>query len=115
MTDLEYLNQAEQTLSKIEHVCDQLNDAFDLDVDNQRNGGMLTLTFGNRSQIIINLQKPLHEIWVAAQTGGYHFKWSGTQWLDTKVQTELFTLLGQCMRVHAGDALFDWQQALAQT
>jgi CyaY protein len=45
-------------------------------VDNQRVGGMVTLTFANRSQIVINLQKPLHEIWLAARQGGYHFKWN---------------------------------------
>ncbi len=28
---------------------------------------MVTLTFANRSQIIVNLQKPLQEIWMAAR------------------------------------------------
>jgi CyaY protein len=43
-----------------------INDDTDADVDNQRTGGMVTLVFANRSQIVVNLQKPLHEVWMAA-------------------------------------------------
>ena len=66
-----------------------------MDIDNQRVGGMITLTFHNRSQIIINLQKPLHEVWLAARSGGYHFKFDGQHWQDTKGQGEFFQRLTQ--------------------
>ncbi|MEO6015656.1 MAG: iron donor protein CyaY, partial [Polaromonas sp.] len=59
MTDLEYLDHAESALTAVEMACDRINDETDADIDNQRTGGMITLTFANRSQIIINLQKPL--------------------------------------------------------
>ena len=62
MTDLEFLDQAEKLLLAVERSCDRINDAGDADVDSQRTGGMVTLTFPNRSQIIINLQKPLHKV-----------------------------------------------------
>ena len=75
--------------------CDRINDEGDVDIDNQRVGGMITLTFENRSQIIINLQKPLHEVWLAARSGGYHFKFDGQQWQDTKGQGEFFQRLTQ--------------------
>ena len=60
MTDLEFLDHAERLLQAVELACDRMNDEADVDIDNQRVGGMITLTFANRSQIIINLQKPLH-------------------------------------------------------
>ena len=59
MTDLEYMDRAEAVLQAIELACDRINDESDADIDNQRVGGMITLTFANRSQIVINLQKPL--------------------------------------------------------
>lgn len=93
MTDLEYLDQAEAALQAIELACDRLGDETEADLDNQRVGGMVTITFVDASQLVINLQKPLQEIWVAAKRGGYHFKWSGAQWLDTKGAGELFALL----------------------
>ncbi|MEN9586599.1 MAG: hypothetical protein RIT15_174 [Pseudomonadota bacterium] len=92
MTDIEYLNHAEAALASLERNCDSLNDSTDADIDNQRTGGMVTMTFTNKSQIIINLQKPLQEIWLAAKAGGFHYKFdTATQtWRDTKQATELF-------------------------
>jgi CyaY protein len=95
MTDLEFLDHAEQLLKAVELACDDLNDNSDADIDNQRVGGMITLVFSNRSQIIINLQKPLHEVWLAAKSGGYHFRFDGSQWMDTKGQGEFFERLTQ--------------------
>lgn len=94
MTDLEYLNLAEAALNTVESECDRLNETTDVDIDNQRTGGLLTLTLGGGGgQIVVNLQKPLQEIWLAARHGGFHFKWSGSQWIDTKDGTEFFALL----------------------
>ncbi len=90
MTDIEYLNHAEAALAAIERRCDSLNDTTDADIDNQRTGGMITLTFSNKTQLIINLQKPLQEIWLAARAGGFHYKFDGHAWLDTKQASELF-------------------------
>ena len=75
MTDPEFMDRAETLLSAVERNCDRINDETDADLDAQRMGGMVTLTFTNRSQIVVNLQKPLHEIWLAAKSGGYHYRW----------------------------------------
>ena len=105
MTDLDYLNHAEKALAAIELACDQLNEALDVDIDNQRTGGMITLTFANRSQIIINLQKPLQEIWMAAKAGGFHYKFNSKQWLNTKDGSELFAALTQYASEQSGQAV----------
>ncbi|WP_333843406.1 iron donor protein CyaY [Limnohabitans sp.] len=105
MTDLEFLDHAELLLKAVELACDRINDDGEADIDNQRVGGMITLTFENKSQIIINLQKPLHEVWLAARSGGYHFKFDGLQWVDTKGQGEFFERLSQDASTQTGLAL----------
>ena len=105
MTDLEYMDRAESALAAIERACDRLNDATEADIDNQRVGGMITLSFPNGSQLIVNLQKPLHEIWLAARSGGYHYRHDGTVWVDTKTGEEFFANLSREASVQAGQPL----------
>jgi len=102
MTDLEFLNLAEQLLGHVEARCDRFNDDTDADIDAQRSGGMVTLVFANRSQIVLNQQKPLHELWLAARSGGYHFKWVDGAWTDTKGQGELLAILGREASAQSG-------------
>jgi CyaY protein len=90
MTDSEFMDHAESLLQQLETACDRLNEQSDIDIDNQRVGGMVTITFPNRSQLIVNLQKPLHEVWLAAQSGGYHYRFDGAAWQDTKGQGEFW-------------------------
>lgn len=105
MTDLEFLDQAEKLLLAVERSCDRINDAGLADVDNQRTGGMVTLTFPNRSQIIINLQKPLQEVWMAAKSGGYHYRFDGVVWQDTKGAGEFFDRLSLDATQQSGTTL----------
>ena len=95
MTDTEFLDRAESLLKAVEACCDRINDETEADIDSQRVGGMVTLVFSNKSQIVINLQKPLHEVWLAARSGGYHYKFSSNQWSDTKGQGEFFASLSR--------------------
>lgn len=105
MTDREYLDQAEALLMAVEHACDRINDESSADIDSQRVGGMITLTFANRSQIIINLQKPLHEVWMAAKAGGFHYRLDGEAWMDTKGHGEFFSHLSHCASEQAAEPL----------
>ena len=105
MTDPEYMDRAESLLRLVETGCDRINDETDADVDSQRVGGMVTLTFRNGSQIVVNLQKPLHEVWLAARAGGYHYKFDGARWMDTKGQGEFFDNLSRQATRQAGQPL----------
>ena len=105
MTDTEYLDRAEALLRAVEQACDRINDETEADIDNQRVGGMITLTFANRSQMVINLQKPLHEVWLAARCGGFHYQWDGQAWMDTKGQGEFFSCLSRFASEQAGQDL----------
>lgn len=105
MTDSEYQDRADDLLAAVEANCDRINDETDADVDNQRVGSMVTLTFANGSQIVINHQRPLHEIWLAARGGGFHYKWLDGQWRDTKQNGEFFAELTQNASAQAGQEL----------
>jgi len=105
MTDLEYLDRAEALLASVEACCDRINESTDADIDNQRVGGMITLTFPNRTQIIVNLQKPLQEVWLAARAGGFHYRFDGERWRDTKARSEFFDDLSRYATEQAGRVL----------
>ena len=102
MTDNEFMNLAEALLQSVEQHCDCINENSDADIDNQRVGGMVTLVFANRSQIVINLQKPLHEVWLATRSGGYHYRHNGLAWMDTKGQGDFWVQLGQDASAQTG-------------
>ena len=105
MTDPEFMDRAESLLRSVEGCCDRINDETDADIDNQRVGGMVTLTFRNGSQIIVNLQKPLHEVWMAAKAGSFHYKWQDGRWMDTKGGGEFFANLTRYAGEQAGQPL----------
>jgi CyaY protein len=105
MTELEYLDLAETLLKTVEAHCDRMNDESDADIDNQRVGAMVTLTFANKSQIVINLQKPLQEVWMAAKAGGYHYRCVGGQWQDTKGHGDFLAELSRQASAQSGMAL----------
>jgi CyaY protein len=105
MTDLEYMDRAEELLARIEASVDRIDDATEADIDSQRVGGMVTLTFRNGTQIIVNTQKPLHEIWMAARAGGFHYKFDGSRWMDTKGNGEFFESLTRYASEQAGQPL----------
>lgn len=105
MTDLEYLDRAEALLASVEASCDRINEATDADIDNQRVGGMVTLTFSDHSQIVVNLQKPLQEVWLAARAGGFHYRWTAQGWQDTKGSGEFFDELSRQASQQAGRPL----------
>ena len=105
MTDLEYLDRADQLLLAVEQCCDRIDDETDADIDAQRSGGMITMAFPNRSQIVINLQKPLHEVWLATRSGGYHYRWVEGGWRDTKGTGSFFEQLSLDATAQTGQNL----------
>jgi len=105
MTDLEFMDRAEKLLAAVESACDRINDQTDADIDNQRVGGMVTLTFRNGSQIVVNLQKPLHEVWLATRAGGHHYRFDGASWTDTKGHGEFFSNLSRSATEQSGQAV----------
>ncbi|VCQ49491.1 frataxin-like protein [Burkholderia pseudomallei] len=92
MSDTDYLTRAEAVLAAVERSVDAANDG-DADIDLERNGSVLTLTFENGSKIIVNLQPPMKEVWIAAKAGGFHYRFVDGAWRDTRSGDEFFAAL----------------------
>jgi CyaY protein len=106
LTQQGYQMAAHEALALIESAADRWLDGDTIDIDCARSGGMLTLTLPNRSQIIVNAQPPLRELWLAAQSGGYHFRWQGDQiWGDTKTGVSFWQVLSDCLTEQTGMSL----------
>jgi CyaY protein len=70
MEESEFHKRVDAILGIVEAAMDDTES----DIDAEFNGGILTLTFENGSKIIVNRQTPNREIWVAAKSGGFHFR-----------------------------------------
>jgi CyaY protein len=97
-------------LQSIEIALEAADDELDLDLDVERQGGnVINIRFKDKSVIVVNTQPPLHEIWVAAKSGGYHYRWAGTLteplWLDTKTGKELLADLSEFASKQAGQSV----------
>jgi CyaY protein len=99
MSDTDYLARAEAVLAAVERALDYT----DADIEFERSGNVLTLEFENGTKIIVNLQPPMQEIWIAAKSGGYHFRFVDGKWRDTRNGTEFFTALSDYATQQAGE------------
>lgn len=105
LSDAEYRRETDALLSRIEAATDRWLDTDMVDIDTQRTGGLLELSFVDGSKIVVNTQPPLHEVWLAARAGGYHYRWVAGLWLDTRDGSEFFAALSQHASAQAGKAL----------
>ena len=105
LSDAQYHALAGQTLARIEATLDAWLQDDVIDIDSQRTGGLLELSLPGGSKIVINTQPPLHELWLAARGGGYHFKRVDEAWRDTKDGMEFFERLSREASAQAGQAL----------
>lgn len=103
MSETEFLDLAQSTLDQIEAKMDRLNDEDLLDVECKRSGNVLEIEFiDNGTKIIINSQAPMQEMWVAAKSGGFHYKRVDGQWINTRDGSELFAALSALASAQGG-------------
>lgn len=105
LSDADYLRHANAVLASVEAAIDTWLEADVVDIDAHRTGGLLEMSFPNRSVIVLNMQPPLHEIWLAARSGGFHYKFTNGVWRDTRDGRELFEALSACASEQAGKPL----------
>jgi CyaY protein len=84
LSDADYHRETAALLARVEAAADRWLQGDVIDIDTQRTGGLLELSFPNGSKIIINTQPPLHEVWLAAKGGGFHYRWQAGDWVDTR-------------------------------
>ena len=103
MGESEFLAQAEATLDAIEAALDQLNDDDMVDVECSRSGNVLEIEFlDNGSKIIVNSQAAMRELWVAARSGGFHYRQNDGKWLNTRDGSELMASLSEMVSAQGG-------------
>jgi CyaY protein len=105
LTDSEYQRLSAEVLSRIEATIDRWLQEDLIDIDGQRTGGLLELSFPAGSKIVVNTQPPLHELWLATRGGGYHFRHLDGAWRDTRDGAELFARLSEAASAQAGKPL----------
>ena len=106
MTESEFLAVAEAVLNDIESRLEQAADSAGVDLECSRSGNVLEIEFiDNGSKIIVNTQAPMQEIWVAARSGGFHYRLTDQQWRNTRDGSELFAALSELASAQAGEAI----------
>jgi CyaY protein len=99
MNEAEFLSRSEQAL----HAIEQAFEASGVDADFElKEGGVLEVEFADGSKLIVNRHAAAREIWLAARSGGFHFRWDGAAWCDTRDGSELFAALSRVASLQAG-------------
>lgn len=104
LTDAEYHAKTHAILAAVEVTVDGWLQSDLIDIDTHRTGGLLEMGFPNGSKIILNTQPPLQELWMAARSGGFHYKFADGRWVDRDGR-EFFEALSACASEQAGQAL----------
>jgi CyaY protein len=101
MQDIEFINAIEGVLDEIEARCE----GSGADIVVERSGNVLNLEFDNGSRIVVNSQVAMHELWIAARSGGFHLKLEGDDWHDSRSGAELYQLLSRLASEHAEESV----------
>lgn len=68
-------------------------------------GGVLEVECADGSKIIVNRHSAAREIWLAARSGGYHFRPEAGAWRGTRDGEELMAALSRCLSEQTGEAV----------
>jgi len=105
MNESEFVTASLAVLATIARHADAWQDAHDVDVEAELSGNVLTLTFSDASQIVVNSQRAVQEIWVAAPSGGFHYRYDSGRWRDTRGGPDLDEALSQLCSAAAEQVL----------
>ncbi|THF60217.1 iron donor protein CyaY [Pseudothauera rhizosphaerae] len=90
---------AEAELARIEAALEDCG--ADLDIE-AKPGGILEVEFDDGSKMIINRHSAAREIWVAARSGGFHFRPQDGAWIAARDGAELYALLSRLVSEQGG-------------
>ncbi len=101
LTDSEFIAAADRTLATVGEALDTALEVSDADIDWTLNDGILEIDCGVGGKVIVNRHVPNREIWVAARSGGFHFRPREGAWRDTRSGDELAASLATLLRAQA--------------
>jgi CyaY protein len=102
MADVTQFNEAVDLV--FDRIVDTL-DASEADCDVEFNQNVLEITCADDSKIIVNRHEPNREIWIAAKSGGFHFKREDEDWIDTRSGEQLSVALSRVVYEQTGVTL----------
>jgi CyaY protein len=102
ITESEFIAAADRTLAAIGEALDAALANADVDLDWSLNDGLLEIECGDGSKLIVNRHVPNREVWVAARSGGFHFRPRDGLWRDTRSGDELGSALRALVHAQAG-------------
>ena len=102
MNETEFTTISNEILEGIASAIDRAN----LDIDCSFKGeGILEIEFDDGTKLVINRNTPVREIWVAAPSGGYHFRAAGVRWVDTRDGVELGARISELLKASTGQEI----------
>ena len=102
MNDSEFNALADEALTRIEVGLEK--SGADLDFA-MISSGVLEIELPDGGKIVVNRHAAAREIWVAARSGGFHFRWDGQVWRDTRDSSELMSALSALVSKQSGETV----------
>ena len=98
MDESAFIATADATLGRIGLALDAALETSNADLDWDLKDGVLTIECEDASRIIVNRHVPNREIWVAAKSGGFHFRAVDGHWRDARGKDELAATLVRLLK-----------------
>lgn len=102
MNDSEFNALADEALTRIEAGLEKSGADMDFAMISS---GVLEIELSDGSKVIVNRHAAAQEVWVAARSGGFHFRWDGRAWRDTRNQGELMASLSALLSAQSGESI----------
>jgi CyaY protein len=78
-------------------------DALDPDVvECVPEADVIKIVFPSGLPFVLNLQRPVREIWLAAERQAWHFRFDGVWWRDKRNDDELWATIVRLVQARAG-------------
>lgn len=97
MTESEFLDLTDDIFAQIENALDNS------DVEPLLSGNVLELECDDGSKIIVNRHAAMQELWIAARSGGYHYRLVDGVWVNTRGDGEFFADLSAAILAQSGE------------
>ncbi|AHG59819.1 iron donor protein CyaY [Buchnera aphidicola] len=77
----------------------------DIDIDYVIQDYVMTITFFNKSVIIINKQESLEQIWLATTVNGYHFNYKENKWICNRTYKNFWEIFQHACSIQSNQDL----------
>jgi CyaY protein len=99
MTEAQFRPLAQAAINAVRRACD----VHDPDVvEAVTDGDVVKLSFASGQPFVLNMQRPVREMWLAADRQAWHFRYDGAHWRDKRSGEELFATIALRVKERCG-------------